>query len=534
MRRSSHPISRPSRRGSTFERSTRFGCRRRSWPIELIVVSRGPKRLLNVICCSSVSRWSWKTSTEYSWNASKIRWNVTSSSGPARSTPSTRAPRHGWMGVTVTRLTGPSMTLSCSSGGFAAASGPGGGSEGGVEASFDSLAERFPQLAREDLDRAARAAGELQLPLALGLEPPIAEPLGAGLDRLADRVEVERVALELARARHDVGRGADKRPQGRAVLDRVCPPGPRGGERGRERLDVVQEEALRAVADLLDPAAAAELLDGFEEVHDLLGERRLTHAPAPGAEHLDLAVEWRGLVLVERADHVVGERLVRVRVELAAREADDVRRVQARVLGVDGHEQLDDLARVERVEEDGGHLDGDGLACLAERVEREQAVPAVEHAPHTVLLGGLQEPEVVVTGDRGEGESLLGGDDDCAGDRGARPGVPGPLAGRHQLVDLPADDRPLIGGLAFGDPLLEHVPVHPRPRARAALLRCLLRSARIAEHFELHEPVDVLCREAGLVELHPELLYPTRGDSNHRSATLLDLQTPVNRGIFGL
>src|SRR5206468_8677974 len=51
--------------------------------------------------------------------------------------------------------------------------------------------------------------------------------------------------------------------------------------------------------------------------------------------------------------------LVRVRVELAAREADDVRRVQARVLGVDGHEQLDDLARVERVEEDGGHLDGE-------------------------------------------------------------------------------------------------------------------------------------------------------------------------------
>src|SRR5437870_3065405 len=519
MRRSSHPISRPSRRGSMFERSTRFGCRRRSWPIELIVVSRGPKRLLNVICCSSVSRWSWKTSTECSWNASKIRWNVTSSSGPARSTPSTRAPRHGWMGVTVTRLT---------------VSAPGGGSEGAVEAPFDSLAERFAQLAREDLDRAARAAGELQLPLALGLEPPIAEALGPGLDRLAARVEVVRVALELARARHDVGRGADKRPQGRARLDRVLAAGPRGGERGRERLDVVQEEALRAVADLLDPAAAAELLDGFEEVHDLLGERRLTHAPAPGAEHLDLAVEWRGLVLVERADHVVGERLVRVRVELAAREADDVRRVQARVLGVDGHEQLDDLARVERVEEDGGHLDGDGLACLAERVEREQAVLAVEHAQHTVLLGDLQEPEVVVTGDRGEGEPLLGGDDDCAGDRGQRPGVLALLVVRHQLVDLPADDRPLIGGLAFGDPLLEHVPVHPRPRARAALLRCLLRSARIAEHFELHEPVDVLCREAGLVELHPELLYPTRGDSNHRPATLLDLQTLVNRGIFGL
>src|SRR5436189_6473952 len=42
------------------------------WPIELIVVSSGPKRRLKAICCSSVSRVSWKTSTEYSWNASKI------------------------------------------------------------------------------------------------------------------------------------------------------------------------------------------------------------------------------------------------------------------------------------------------------------------------------------------------------------------------------------------------------------------------------------------------------------------------------
>src|SRR2546428_5957951 len=378
MRRSSHPISRPSRRGSTFERSTRFGCKRRSWPIELIVVSRGPKRLLNVICCSSVSRWSWKTSTEYSWNASKIRWNVTSSSGPARSTPSTRAPRHGWIGVIVSRLAALTMAPLLFERGLC----PRNPSWGRL------LSERFAQLAREDLDRAARAAGELQLPLALGLEPPVAEPFGPRPDGFPDRVEVERVALELARARHDVGRGADKRPQGRARLDRVFPAGPRGGERGRERLDVVQEEALRAVADLLDPAAAAELLDGFEEVHDLLGERRLTHAPAPGAEHLDLAVEWRGLVLVERADHVGGERLVRVRVELAAREADDVRQVQARVLGVDRHEQVDDLARVDRVEEDGGHPDGDGAACRAERVECMRPVPAVVADQDTSLVPG--------------------------------------------------------------------------------------------------------------------------------------------------
>src|SRR2546430_9303615 len=455
-----------------------------------MVVSSGPKRRLNVICCSSVSRASGKTSTEYSWNASKIRANVAASSGDARSTPSTRAPRQGWIGVIVTWLTV-----------FAMPSLP----------PPRSLPERVAQLAREDLDRPARAAGELQLPLALGLEPPVAEPLAPGLDRLADRVEVERVPPELACAGHDVGRRADERPERRARLDRVLPAGPRGRKRGRERLDVVQEEALRPLADLLDLAAAAELLDRLEEVHDLLRERRLAHAPAPGAEHLDLAVERRGLVLVERADHVVRQRLVRVRVELATGEADDVGRVQARVLGVDRDEELDDLPGVERVEEDGGHLDGDGFAPLAQRVEGEQAVLAVEHAEHAVLFGDLQQPEVVVPRDRGEGEALLGGDDDRAGDRGQRTGVLALLVVGDQLVDLAADDRPLVGGLALGDPLLEHVPVHPRPHARAVLLRRLVpRAARVAQHLELHEPIDVLRREARPVELDPRLLYAAR------------------------
>src|SRR5438034_1001110 len=54
-----------------------FSCRRCSWPIDRIVFSRGPKRVVNAICCSSVSRWLGKTSTEYSWNASWIRRNIT-------------------------------------------------------------------------------------------------------------------------------------------------------------------------------------------------------------------------------------------------------------------------------------------------------------------------------------------------------------------------------------------------------------------------------------------------------------------------
>src|SRR2546422_1150865 len=222
----------------------------------------------------------------------------------------------------------------------------------------------YTTLAREALDGPARAAGELQLPLALGLEAPVAQPLAPRLDRLADRVEVEWVAAQLAGARHDVGRRPDERAKRGARLDRVLAARPRGGEGGREGLDVVQEEALGAAPQLLELAAAADLLDGLEEVHDLLGQRRLAHAPASGAEHLDLAVERRGVVLVERSDHVVGERLVRVRVELAAGQADDVRWVQARVLRVDRDEELDDLAGVERVEEHRRHFDVHVLARL--------------------------------------------------------------------------------------------------------------------------------------------------------------------------
>src|SRR4029453_11849909 len=64
-------------------------------------------------------------------------------------------------------------------------------------------AERVAQLARENLDGSTRAAGELQLPLAFRLEAPVAQPLAPGLDRLADRVEIERIAPELAGARPD-------------------------------------------------------------------------------------------------------------------------------------------------------------------------------------------------------------------------------------------------------------------------------------------------------------------------------------------
>jgi len=112
--------------------------------------------------------------------------------------------------------------------------------------------------------------------------------------------------------------------------------------------------------------------------------------------------------------------------------------------------------------------------------------PAWEHAQHPVLLGNLEQAEVVLAGDGREGEALLRGDDDRAGNGGERRRVLALAIVGDQLVDLAADDRPLVGRLALADPLLETVPVDARPVHPALLCRLVLRAPRIAEDLELH------------------------------------------------
>src|SRR5262245_48185840 len=385
----------------------------------------------------------------------------------------------------------------------------------GAKPPSELLTDGVPQFASEQLDGAAGAAGELQLPLALGLEAAVAQPLCPRLDRLANGVSVEGVALELARAGHDVGCHADEGAERGTGFDRVLAAGPRRRERRRDGLDVVQEKALGALAQLVAARAAAHLLHRLQEVHHLLGERGLAHTTPAGAEHLDLAVERRRVVLVERADDVVGQRLVRIRVELAAAEADDVRGIQPRVLGVDRHEQLDDLPRVERIEEHRGDLDPHLLAGLGERVERQQPMLAVEHAEHAVLFRDLQQADVVVAGHRREREPPLGGDDDRPGNGRERARVLALPIIRHELVDLPADDRPLVSRLALADSLLESIPVDARTGLVPPLRGLLTGTTRVAEDLEFHQPVDVLGRESCLVELHTELLHAARRHGNH-------------------
>jgi hypothetical protein len=187
---------------------------------------------------------------------------------------------------------------------------------------------------------------------------------------------------------------------------------------------------------------------------------------------------------------------------------------------------------VERVEEDRGHLDPHLLTGLRHRVERQQPVLAIEHAQHTVLLGDLEQAEIVVTGDRREGEPLLGGDDHGAGDRGQRARVLALAIVRGELVDLAPDDRTLVRGFALADAPLEAVPVDPRPPRRPPLRLLDLGPTGIAEDLELYQPVDVLRGKPRLIELDTELLDAPCGYRDHRADTLTDPQTPVNRGIF--
>src|SRR5207253_1882383 len=107
---------------------------------------------------------------------------------------------------------------------------------------------------------------------------------------IGERDLIDRRTLPQVRMPNRHGFVPDPRPERRPRLDGVLPARPRVREDAGEGLDVVQEEALRALAQFLDARVAADLLDRLQELDDLLGERRLAH-PAPArAEHLDLAV----------------------------------------------------------------------------------------------------------------------------------------------------------------------------------------------------------------------------------------------------
>src|SRR6185503_7571353 len=234
--------------------------------------------------------------------------------------------------------------------------------------------------------RAARATRQLLPPHPLRLETFVADELAPGLELPRDRVRVERIAPRLTDRADHVRYHTEKRAQRHRRLDAVLPSRPGAREHARDLAEVVEEEAARRVAELRR-LAPPERVERREDALQLLGQRRRGHAPAADAEQLDLALERRIRVLVHRADDVGSRREVTVRIEPATGEAHEMRRIQLRVLRVDGDEQLDHLIRGEAIEDDGWHLHVLSLPGRDQLMQGEQAMLDVEGTEHALLRG---------------------------------------------------------------------------------------------------------------------------------------------------
>src|SRR5262245_364726 len=110
-------------------------------------------------------------------------------------------------------------------------------------AATGSGAQRAPQLARQHVDGAACAAGQLLPPLALGLEALVADQLSPRRDGARDGVRVEHVVAGGADRGQHRGHHRQEGAQRRRRPDAVLAPHPRAREHARDLLEVVQEEA---------------------------------------------------------------------------------------------------------------------------------------------------------------------------------------------------------------------------------------------------------------------------------------------------
>src|SRR5450759_6034550 len=346
--------------------------------------------------------------------------------------------------------------------------------------------QRQPQLLRQRIHRRPAT-----LPGPFGLEPQVADAAAPRRDGTADGAEVGAVDMLLVQPADDVRRDAHEGAERVRALDAVLAAVPGGAEHLRDLLQVIHEELLRLFAERLPLLAGAEGFQG-EQLLDLLRERRLRDAAGPDTQQLDLPVERRVFAVVQRADDIVRRGEVLVTIQLPPGERHEVRRVQPRVLRVDRHEHLDDVIFGETVEDDRGHGEGLVTEPLDVRVQREQPVLPVDRAEDPFALRHLQYRALGIRVDAIESQRLIARDDDRPRDGREGPRLAALLVILDELVDLPADDRPLIGLVARGDAALQKIPVDLR--WHAALLATTadrLSLFAVIEDFEPHELVDV-------------------------------------------
>ena len=139
--------------------------------------------------------------------------------------------------------------------------------------------------------------------------------------------------------------------------------------------------------------------------------------------------------------------------------------IQPRVLRVDRDEHLHDVIFGQLVEDDGRHRERiRRRTCRARRAapaagaaRRWRAGCPRARAPSACPWDAL--------GHRLEPQALVARDDDGAGDRRQIARLPALLVVLHELVDLAADDLPLVRLLVRADAPLEQVPVDLRRAA---------------------------------------------------------------------
>ena len=194
-----------------------------------------------------------------------------------------------------------------------------------------------------------------------------------------------------------------------------------------------------------------------------------------------------------------------------------MRRIQPRVLRVDRDEHLHDVIFRQPVEDNRRHRKILVAEPIDVRVQRQQAVLAVDGAQNAFALRHLQRAHARFVFHRLECQLLVARDDHRAGNGRQIARLAALLVVLDELVNLAADDLALVRLFARGDAPLQQVPVDLGGGAAAlAATDRRLGLLAVAQDLEAHELVDVTCGQGGLVELDSELLHLNRGDVDHK------------------
>ena len=195
----------------------------------------------------------------------------------------------------------------------------------------------------------------------------------------ADGPEIRTIGVFLVEASDDVGCDSNERSKRRCRSDAVLAAVPGTAEDQGDLLEIVHEKLLRILVEVSGFSRPTESIRR-KELLELLGQRRLGHATTADTEQLDLVIERRVLAIIERPHHVVSRGEIFITVQLAARQAHQVRCVQPSVLGVDGDEHLNDMVLRQTIEHDGRYAEILALKPIDVGMQRQETMLTVDGA----------------------------------------------------------------------------------------------------------------------------------------------------------